>query len=123
MSAAYRRKGKNKPSKGYLRAVARSKALAERLRKDAQKRKARQSASKLANIAQRSDDAVDKSKKPRVIKIEGDEQKAAVAGDTVPIVFCKRDGSVGGVWLQPALSKRCVFSTFSPLISHHLLNS
>lgn len=111
MTASYKGKG-GKPSKGYLKALAEANALAKKLRRKAgrgrrgQDKKVRQSPSKIATIAQRSDDAVEKSKKPRVIKVEGEEQKTAAAGDTVPIVFCKRDSSVGGVWLQPALSKQ-----------------
>ena len=81
-------------------------SAADRVSQKAQEQKVRQQPSKLVNIAQRSDDAVEKSKKPRAIKIEGEEQKTAAAGDTVPIVFCKRDGNVGGVWLQPPLSKQ-----------------
>ena len=101
MSPAFRNpKGiSSKPSAGFRRYYAFQKKRAEQL-------KDRQPASKLVNIAQRSDDAVEKSKKPRVIKIEGEEQKTAAAGDTVPIVFGKRVGNVGGVWLQPALSKQ-----------------
>lgn len=89
---------KLRPSKSIRRILATNKGQNEN--------KTRQRPSQLVNIAQRSDDAVEKSKKPRVIKIEGEEQKTAAAGDTVPIVFCKRVGSVGGVWLQPALSKQ-----------------
>ena len=89
--------------KGRRLFKARRRALNEKIAKDY---KTRQAPSRLVNIAQRSDDAVEKSKKPRVIKIEGEEQKTAAAGDTVPIVFCKRVGSVGGVWLEPALSKQ-----------------
>ena len=81
-------------------------SAADRVSQKAQEQKVRQQPSKLVNIAQRSDDAVEKSKKPRAIKIEGEEQKTAAAGDTVPIVFCKRDSNVGGVWLQPPLSKQ-----------------
>ena len=89
--------------KGRRLFKARRRALNEKIAKDY---KTRQAPSRLVNIAQRSDDAVEKSKKPRVIKIEGEEQKTAAAGDTVPIVFCKRVGTVGGVWLEPALSKQ-----------------
>ena len=94
------------PTKAILRAIRKNKVVAQRQRRRARRRKRQQTASKLVNIAQRSDDAVASSKKPRVIKIEGQEQKTAAAGDTVPIVFCKRVGSVGGVWLQPPLSKQ-----------------
>lgn len=89
-------------------AKARIKRLAAALRKKAEQRRVRQEASGLVNIAQRSDESVEKSKKPRVIKIEGEEQKTAAAGDTVPIVFCKRDDTkeIGGAWLQPPISKQ-----------------
>lgn len=100
MSFAFDRKRlRREPSAGFRRYYAFQKKRAEQLRD-------RQPASKLVNIAQRSDDAVEKSKKPRVIKIEGEEQKTTAAGDTVPIVFCKRVSNVGGVWLQPPLSKQ-----------------
>lgn len=92
--------------KAFREATAKNIAWAARMRKESERRRARQAASKLTNIAQRSDDAVEASKKPRVNKIEGAEQKTAAAGDTVPIVFGKRVSNVGGVWLQPALSKQ-----------------
>jgi hypothetical protein len=106
MTYGTRKARKSKPSKGFLRAIRKNKVIAERQRRRARRRKRRQAASKLVNIAQRSDDAVASSKKPRTTKVEGQEQKTAAAGDTVPIVFCKRDSNVGGVWLQPALSKQ-----------------
>ena len=82
-------------------------AVGRRPRRGASKgERARQRASLLLDIGKRSDDAVETSKKPRVIKVEGASQKTAAAGDTVPIVFCKRVSDVGGVWLQPALSKQ-----------------
>jgi hypothetical protein len=77
-----------------------------RNRRRGSRTRGRQRASLLTDIGKRSDDAVETSKKPRVIKVEGAAQKSAAAGDTVPIVFCKRVGDVGGVWLQPALSKQ-----------------
>jgi len=33
------------------------------------------------------------------------EQKIASAGDVIPLVFCKRASSIGGVWIQPSLIK------------------
>jgi hypothetical protein len=35
----------------------------------------------------------------------GEQQKIAVAGETVPILFGKRVSNVGGVWIQPSLVK------------------
>jgi|TARA_R100000482_G_scaffold108963_3_gene51197 hypothetical protein len=105
MTFAARSSGSGKKGSGRRGGRGRD-AFVAGLRKKAQEQKVRQVPSKLVNIAQRSDDAVQNSKKPRVIKIEGEEQKTAAAGDTVPIVFCKRVGSVGGVWLQPPLSKQ-----------------
>lgn len=32
-------------------------------------------------------------------------QKIATAGDIIPLVFCKRDSGIGGVWLEPSLLK------------------
>lgn len=32
-------------------------------------------------------------------------QKIAAAGEVIPLVFCARTGSVGGVWLEPSLLK------------------
>jgi hypothetical protein len=66
----------------------------------------RQAKAKPASSMQRADNAIENSKKPRVIKIEGEQQKTAAAGDTIPIVFGKRANDVGGVWVQPSLSKQ-----------------
>lgn len=68
--------------------------------------KARQAKVKPASSIQRADSAIENSKKPRVVKIEGEQQKTAAAGDTIPIVFGKRANDVGGVWVQPSLSKQ-----------------
>jgi len=57
----------------------------------------------VGTTATRSDAAVTKSKKPQTDL--GKQQNIAAAGDTVPIVFCKRSGTVGGTWVQPALVK------------------
>jgi len=57
----------------------------------------------VGTTATRSDAAVTKSKKPQTDL--GKQQTVAAAGDTVPIVFCKRSGNVGGTWVQPALVK------------------
>jgi hypothetical protein len=35
----------------------------------------------------------------------GEQQKIAIAGETVPILFGKRVSNVGGVWIQPSLVK------------------
>jgi hypothetical protein len=35
----------------------------------------------------------------------GEDQRIATAGETVPIVFCKRTSDIGGAWLQPSLLK------------------
>jgi len=101
-----RSSGSGKRRSGRRGGLTRAAFFMAAIRKIAPDARVRQVPSKLVNIAQRSDDAVQNSKKPRVIKIEGEEQKTAAAGDTVPIVFCKRVGSVGGVWLQPSLSKQ-----------------
>lgn len=91
-------------SRKRLRQMERS---ARRARRDiARRNKARQQKSKPASSAQRSDDAIQNSKKPRAISIEGKEQKVAAAGDTLPIVFGKRANSIGGVWLEPPLTKQ-----------------
>jgi hypothetical protein len=57
----------------------------------------------VGTIATRSDSAIAKSKKPQADL--GKQQTVATAGDTVPIVFCKRVSGVGGTWVQPALIK------------------
>jgi len=57
----------------------------------------------VGTTATRSDAAITKSKKPQTDL--GKQQIVAAAGDTVPIVFCKRVGTVGGTWVQPALVK------------------
>ena len=33
------------------------------------------------------------------------DQRIASAGETIPLVFCKRANSIGGVWMQPSLIK------------------
>jgi hypothetical protein len=60
-------------------------------------------AAQVGNSSTRSDAAVQKSKKPQA-EI-GKQQVVANAGDTVPIVFCKRSGGIGGTWVQPPLVK------------------
>jgi len=35
----------------------------------------------------------------------GEQQKIAIAGETVPILFGKRVSNIGGVWIQPSLVK------------------
>jgi hypothetical protein len=57
----------------------------------------------VGTAATRSDAAIEKSKKPQTDIAK--QQVVAQAGDTVPIVFCKRVSSVGGTWVQPALVK------------------
>ena len=58
----------------------------------------------VGTIASRSDASVEKSKKPQQ-NLER-AQNVATAGDTVPIVFCKRVSNAGGVWMQPPLIKQ-----------------
>ena len=58
----------------------------------------------VGTIASRSDASIQKSKKPQQ-DLER-EQNVATAGDTVPIVFCKRASNAGGVWVQPPLIKQ-----------------
>ena len=106
MATPFFRPPSEKRSDGSYKAIRRRLEKTAKARQKAVKERAQQQPSKVANIAQRSDDSVETSKKPRVIKIEGEEQKTAAAGDTVPIVFGKRVSNVGGVWLQPALSKQ-----------------
>lgn len=62
-----------------------------------------QPAASIGTTATRSDDAPGKSNKPQTDL--GKQQTVAAAGDTVPIVFCKRSGGIGGTWVQPALLK------------------
>jgi len=64
---------------------------------------AAQKKAEVGTTATRSDTAITKSKKPQTDL--GKQQTVAAAGDTVPIVFCKRSGTVGGTWVQPALIK------------------
>lgn len=45
------------------------------------------------------------TKTPKPKTILGSPQTVAEAGDTIPIVFGKRQGTVGGIWVQPALVK------------------
>lgn len=35
----------------------------------------------------------------------GKQQNVAAAGDTVPVVFCKRENDIGGTWIQPSMIK------------------
>ena len=58
----------------------------------------------VGTIASRSDASVQKSKKPQQDLERA--QNVATAGDTVPIVFCKRASNAGGVWVQPPLIKQ-----------------
>jgi len=60
-------------------------------------------AAQVGDSSTRSDAAPQKSKKPQA-EI-GKQQVVAQAGDTVPIVFCKRSGGVGGTWVQPPMVK------------------
>jgi hypothetical protein len=62
-----------------------------------------QPAGRLGTTAERSDSTPTKSKKPQ--GEIGKQQVLATAGDTVPIVFCKRAGGVGGAWVQPSMVK------------------
>ena len=65
--------------------------------------KIQQKRSQPVSSAKRSDDTPTNSKKPQ--RDLSKEQKYATAGDTIPIVFCKRASDVGGVWVQPQLLK------------------
>lgn len=47
--------------------------------------------------------AVENSKAP--IGNIDTNQRIAAAGEVIPVVFCARSGSVGGVWLEPSLLK------------------
>jgi anti-sigma28 factor (negative regulator of flagellin synthesis) len=58
----------------------------------------------VGTIASRSDASIEKSKKPQQ-NLER-EQNVGTAGDTVPIVFCKRASNAGGAWVQPPLIKQ-----------------
>jgi len=60
-------------------------------------------AAPVGNTSTRNDAAPQKSKKPQA-EI-GKQQVVSQAGDTVPIVFCKRSGGVGGTWVQPPMVK------------------
>ena len=60
-------------------------------------------AAPVGTTSTRSDAAIQKSKKPQT-EI-GKQQVISQAGDTVPIVFCKRSGGVGGTWVQPPMVK------------------
>jgi len=62
-----------------------------------------QPAGRLGTTAERSDATLSKSKKPQ--GEIGKQQVLATAGDTVPIVFCKRANGVGGAWVQPSMIK------------------
>lgn len=62
-----------------------------------------QPAAEVGNSSSRSDAAIQKSKKPQAEICK--QQVVANAGDTVPIVFCKRSGGIGGTWVQPPLVK------------------
>lgn len=57
----------------------------------------------VGTTAQRNDANTTKSKKPQ--GEIGKQQGLASAGDTVPIVFCKRANGVGGSWVQPPMVK------------------
>jgi len=57
----------------------------------------------VGTTAVRNDATPVKSKKPQPDL--GKQQNVASAGDTVPVVFCKRIGGVGGTWVQPSLIK------------------
>ena len=62
-----------------------------------------QPAAEIGATSTASDAAVQKSKKPQAEIAK--QQVVAQAGDTVPIVFCKRSGGIGGTWVQPPLVK------------------
>jgi len=66
--------------------------------------KTSQSKGQPGTFGDRNDAAIQKSKKPQ--QDLNREQVVAIAGDTVPIVFCDRTEYAGGVWLQPPLVKQ-----------------
>lgn len=55
-----------------------------------------------SNSANNIKEAV-KTPKPDVVL--GSAQTVAAAGDTIPIIFGKRQGTIGGIWVQPLLTK------------------
>lgn len=73
-------------------------------------KKSRQGKSKPASLTERADGAIQNSKKPRNNRLQGKEQKAGTAGETIPIVFGKRANNVGGVWLEPVLAKQASYN-------------
>ena len=62
-----------------------------------------QKKSPVGESAVASDNLPTKSKKPQ--SDISKEQTVATAGDTVPIVFCKRVSNAGGTWIQPPMIK------------------
>jgi len=62
-----------------------------------------QKKSPVGETAVASDNLPTKSKKPQPDISK--EQTVATAGDTVPIVFCKRVSNAGGTWIQPPMIK------------------
>ncbi len=72
--------------------------------------KGRQGKSKPASSSQRADDAIQNSNKPRNNPVVGKDQKTAAAGDTIPIVFGKRENNLGGVWVEPTLAKQASYN-------------
>ena len=62
-----------------------------------------QKKSPVGESATANDNLPTKSKKPQPDISK--EQTVATAGDTVPIVFCKRVNDAGGTWIQPPMIK------------------
>ena len=62
-----------------------------------------QKKSPVGESAVANDNLPTKSKKPQPDISK--EQTVATAGDTVPIVFCKRVSNAGGTWIQPPMIK------------------
>ena len=62
-----------------------------------------QKKSPVGESAVANDNLPTKSKKPQPDISK--EQTVATAGDTVPIVFCKRVSNAGGTWMQPPMIK------------------
>ena len=62
-----------------------------------------QKKSPVGESAVANDNLTTKSKKPQPDISK--EQTVATAGDTVPIVFCKRVSNAGGTWIQPPMIK------------------
>ena len=63
----------------------------------------RQNKSKPSRAALKLDDSPISSKKPSADIDKA--QRIGTPGETIPIVFCKRGGGIGGTWVQPSMVK------------------